>query len=155
VGGAGRAGAAEHDVVRADVVAEALADVVEEALDLGVLERVEPAAAVADRVVVVVAARVGRLVAGDAVDVDPVHQLELGQHVECAVDACQADRLAAAELVVDLLGAEAAILLREQRQHLFARAAGAVPCAQELAMRVFRPRAHGRGHRIENENEFQ
>ena len=45
-------------------------DVVDQPLELRILERVALAAALADRVVVVLAARVGRLVAGGAVDVD-------------------------------------------------------------------------------------
>ena len=57
----------------------------------GSVERVLLAAAVADRVMVVLAARVGGLEAGGAADVDPVHQPELGERVERAVDAREAD----------------------------------------------------------------
>jgi hypothetical protein len=40
---------------------------------------------------------------------------------------------------VDLLRAQAALLALEQREHLLARAAGAVPGAGELAARVLAP----------------
>jgi hypothetical protein len=112
-------------------------------------------------VVVVLAAGVGRLVAGDAVDVDAVDELELGEHVERAVHAGQPDRLAAvpAQAVVDLLGAEDAVLAGEQREHLLTRATGPVAGARELAMRVLGPgrTAHGRDGSASNanENDFQ
>src|SRR3712207_1451414 len=68
-------GAAEHDVVRGHLVAGAGADGVDGAFELGVLERAEAAAAVADRVVVVVVARrVGALIPGRAADVRAMHQ---------------------------------------------------------------------------------
>ena len=97
--------------------------------------------------VVVLAARVGGLVARDAVDVDAVDELELGEEVERAVDAGQADRapVARAQPVVDLLRAEAAVLAREQREDLLAGAAGAVAGARELGARVLLPGVgHGR-----------
>ena len=108
--------------------------------------------------VVVLSARVGRLVAGDAVDVDAVHELELREDVERAVDAREADGLApAAQPVVDVLGAQAAVLAGEQREHLLAGAPGTVPGARQLAMRVVGPGGHARmvAPRTANENDFQ
>ena len=91
-------------------------------------------------VAVVLAAGVGGLEAGDAVDVDAVHELELGEHVQGPVDAGQADgAAAAAQPVVDLLRAQAAVLAGEEGEHLLARAAGPVPRARELAVRVLGP----------------
>src|SRR5215208_6764578 len=86
-----RARAAKHDVMRLDGVSEARGDPVDELLELRVLERVEAAAAVADRVVVVLAAGVGGLVTGGAVDVDAADQAESGEDVDRTVDAGQAD----------------------------------------------------------------
>ena len=126
----------QDDVVGADVVAEPLAEAVDEPLELGVRERVLLAAAVADRVVVVLAAGVGGLEAGGAADVDPVHEPELGERVERPVDAGEADGAAAvAQAVVDLLRAQAAGLAAEQLEHLAAGAARAVPGAGELLRR--------------------
>ena len=135
------AAAAQHDVVPADRVAEPLGDPVDQALQLGVLEGVPLAAAVADRVMVMLAARVGRLEAGGPVDVEPVHERQRGEHLERAVDAREAGRAAvrAAEPVVDLLGAQAAGLALEQAEDLLASAAGAVPGAGELAARMLAP----------------
>ena len=80
---------------------------------------------------VVLAARVGGLEARGAVDVDAVHELELGEHVERPVDAGQPDGAAVrAQAVVDLLRAQAAVLAAEQREHLAAGAAGAVAGAR-------------------------
>jgi hypothetical protein len=106
-----RAGAAQRDVVRGDVVAEPAAGALDQGLELGVLERGALAAGVADRVVMVLAAGVGRLEAGGAADLDAVHEPEPVEHVERPVDAGQADRaVALAQAVVDVLGAQAAVL---------------------------------------------
>ncbi len=61
--------------MRLDVVTEPLSDRFDEAFELGILERRELSAAVADRVVVVFARRVSRLVAGGAVDVESPDKL--------------------------------------------------------------------------------
>ena len=133
--GAVGAGAPQHDVVGFDGVAEPLGEPVDQLLELGVLERVEAPAAVADRVVVVLAAGVGGLVAGGAVDVDAADEPEPGQHVDRAVDAREPDRaLLVAQPVVDRLRAQAALLAGEQVEHLLARAARAVPRAGQLAL---------------------
>ena len=125
------------------VVAEARGDAVDQPLELGIGERVALAAALADRVVVVLAARVGGLEAGGAVDVEPVDEAQRGQHLERAVDAGEPRRaaVARAQPVVDLLRAQAAALALEQREHLLARAAGAMAGAGQLAARVRAPAA--------------
>src|SRR4051812_34583832 len=56
-GGAGGTGPPQHDVVRCDVVAQAPPGALDQRLELGILEGRTLAAAVADRVMVVVAAR--------------------------------------------------------------------------------------------------
>ena len=72
---AGAAGAAEHDVVPGDRVAGAALDLAERALELVVLERLDPPAVAADEVVMVLAARMGRLEASDAgAEVDALEQ---------------------------------------------------------------------------------
>src|SRR5829696_5701926 len=137
-------GSVQDDVVGADRVAQPLAEPVDQPLELRVGERVLLAAAVADRVMVVVAAGVGGLEAGRPGDVDAVHEAELGEGVERAVDAGQTHRTAAvAQAVVDLLRAEAAGLAPEQLEHLAAGAAGAVPGTRELLTGVVGP---GGGH---------
>ena len=69
---AGGAVAAQHDVVPSDVVPQARGDAVDQPLELWIGERIDLAAALADRVVMVLSARVGGLEAGTAVDVEPV-----------------------------------------------------------------------------------
>ena len=85
----------------------------------------------------VLAAGVGGLEAGGAVDVDAADEPEPRQHLDRAVDAREPDgALLVAQAVVDRLGAEAALLAGEQCQDLLARAARAVSRARELALRV-------------------
>src|SRR3954467_12267959 len=94
--------AAQHDVMRLDGVSEALGEPVDDLLELRVLERVEAAAAVADRVVVVLAAGVGGPVTGGAVDRAPPEEPQPGQHVDRAIHAREPDGpLLVAQLVVD------------------------------------------------------
>ena len=152
----GQAPRSDH-VVALDRVAEALGDALDQLLELRVLEGVEAPAAVADRVVVVLAAGVGGLEAGGAVDVDAADEPEAREHVDGAVDAREADAaLLVAQAVVDRLGAQAALLAGEQPQDLLARAARAVPRARELLLRVRLPtRACHAGSVAENENQFQ
>ena len=79
----------------------------ERALEAVVRERLHPAAAVADEVVmVVVAVAAGRLEARDAVaHVDPLDEAQGGERLERPVDARDADGAAGgADAVVDLLG---------------------------------------------------
>src|SRR5215213_6091871 len=132
---------AQHDVVGAAVVAEPRGHRADEPLELGVGERVARAAAVADRVVVVLATRVGGLKAGRAVDVDTVDEPQRGEHLERAIDAGQAGRTAVgrAQPIVDLLGAETALLALQEAEDLLAGAAGPVPGASQLAAGVLTP----------------
>ena len=88
-----RAGAAQHDVVLVDRKLEALRKRVDRLLEAVVAELRDAAAAVADDVMVVLAARVRRLVAGGAVaDVEAVDEPEPIEHLERAVDAREPTR---------------------------------------------------------------
>src|SRR3954451_7728589 len=82
------AGAAQRDVVVADLELRALRDPVDRALELGVLERRDLAAVLADEVVVMMGATgVGRLEAGDAVtDLDTGDELEPFELLQDPVD---------------------------------------------------------------------
>ena len=98
-------------------------------LERGIVERVHLAAASADEVMVVLAARLRRLEAREPLaEVDPVDELELGELVERAVDARDADAAAfRAEAVQDLLRRHAARLAGEVRDHRLACRARAAP----------------------------
>ena len=82
-------------------------------------ERLDLAAAVADKVVMVVVAGPHRLETGHAVaEVETLEKALLGERVEDAVDARQPYRLAAlAQSIVYLLGADTAGLGIEERDH--------------------------------------
>ena len=99
----------------AHVVAELACDALERLLERGVRERVDPAAVVAHEVVVMFAAGMCGLEARDAVaDVDPLHQAQLGELVERAVDAGDPGPSAAgADAREDLLRRETATLPAE------------------------------------------
>src|SRR3954468_6914637 len=126
--------------MRGDVEAEALAGPLDQGLELRVLERRPLAAAPADRVVVMLAAGVGRLEAGGAGDLHPMDEPEAGEDVERPVDAREADAaVAPAQLVVELLRAHEAALAGEQVEHLGAGAAGAVARVLELLACVPEP----------------
>ena len=60
-----------------------------------------------------------RLEAGDSVtDVDPLHEVEVGERVERPVDARDADGAAQSDdAVVDLLGGAATVLVFEEVDH--------------------------------------
>ena len=98
----------QHDLVRADPVVEPVRCSLERALEPGVRERLDLAAAVADEMVMVVmlAARVGGLEPGDPVaDVDPQHEAKLYELVKRAVDARDPHASPSrADPVEDLLG---------------------------------------------------
>ena len=96
----------------------------------------------------------GRLVAGRTADVEAVDEVQRRQRVERAVDAREADGAPVrAQAVVDVLGAQAAVLAGEQREHLGARPAGAMAGAGQLALGVLGPfpadrcGAHDAAHR--------
>ena len=126
-----------------DLVAEALPDAVDQALELRIGEGVALAAALADRVVVVLAAGIGRLEAGGAVHVEAVDEAQRGEDLERAIDAGEARRapIGLPQAIVDLLGAQAAVLALEQREDLLAGAAGAMAGACQLAAGVVTPAA--------------
>ena len=111
----------EHDLVLGHVEGDAVGDAVDCALQLVVLERDDLLACVADEVVVMVAAAgVDGLVAGDAVaDLDPRDELELLELVDDAVDAGPRDRPPAAgsQRLLDLERRQRAGLAGEQVDH--------------------------------------
>ena len=70
----------------------ALRDRLDRPLEAVIREGLDPAAVAADEMVMVVAARLGRLVPGAArPQVDPVDEAERGQRLERPVDTCDAD----------------------------------------------------------------
>jgi hypothetical protein len=87
---------------------------VDRLLERAVLERRDLPAVLADRVMVVLTAGVGGLVAGGGADVEPANELEPGEQLEGPVDARDADsHVLRPQAVEDLLRGEAAILLRQ------------------------------------------
>ena len=137
--------ATQHDIVRRHDVPAPVGDALDRRLERRVLERLDLPAVVADEMVMVVAAGVGRLVAGDAVaQVDPLHEPQLVHAVERAVHACDADTGAArARAVMDLVRREAAVLLTEQLDDLSSRAATAAAGLAQPDERRIRPGGHG------------
>src|SRR3954470_19253525 len=105
-----RALAAQCDVVRVDGVRHPAREPLDRGLEVAVLEGGHLAAALADDVVVVIAAGVDRLVAGDALGgVNAAGEPEAVEQVEGAVDRRHADVLATlVQAVRDLLGGDAA-----------------------------------------------
>src|SRR6187200_2212496 len=116
---------AEDHLVRRHRVATSVRDALDRRLEAGVLERLDLPAVVADEVVVMIAPRVGRLEACDAVaEVDPLHEPERVHALECAVDARDSDAAAArAHFVVNLLRRQTAVLLAEELDDESPRAA--------------------------------
>ena len=73
-------------------VVEPARDLLERLLEGGIGERLDPAAVVADEVMVMFSARMGGLEAGDSVtELDTLDEVELDELVEGAVDACDPD----------------------------------------------------------------
>jgi hypothetical protein len=131
----------DQHLVRADRVAQALAQAVDRTLQGRVLERLYPAARIADDMVVVLPARQDRLVARSALaDVDPLEEAGAVKDVDRAVDAREADRaLAGAQTLRDLMRGQAAALPRQQLNNLAAGAAGAVALLLEGGAGGFLP----------------
>ena len=102
--------------MRGDGVAATVRHTFDRRLEGGVLERLDLAAVVAHEVVMVIAARVRGLEAGDAVaEIDALHESERVHPVERAVDARDPDAAAtSSQAVMDLLRREAAVLLAEK-----------------------------------------
>ena len=124
----------------ADLVLEPRRQAIDRTLERRVLERADLAAAVADNVMMMLAAGKRRLVGGRLSKLHPAHQAHAGEQLERAVDACDAGVAAAgAQVVEDLLGGKAAVLTRDHVQHRRARAAAAMARAPELVTRVLGP----------------
>src|SRR5207248_728925 len=123
------AGAVQHDLVAGDRIAGSAFDLVQGPLELGVLERLDLAAAVADEVMVVLASWMRRFVPGRVgADVDPLDEAIGRQLVERPVDGGDADLAAiGAKRVEDLLRGQAAVLPPQQLDHRAATAALAAP----------------------------
>ena len=111
-----------------DLEAHLVGDAVDRPLQGRVLEGDHAPAAAADRVVMVVAAGLDPLVAGGAArDLEPLHEAELLELLERAVDARPADPRAApaAQLVVELERGDRAVVAGEGLDHRGAGAAAA------------------------------
>ena len=136
VSAAAGTGAAQHDVVLVDRELEPLRERGDGLLEPVVGELSDAPAAIADDVVMVLAARVRSLVARGAVShVQAVHEAEAVEHLERAVDAGDSHpRLAGAQLVGDLLRGRAAVLPSQRSDD--ARARSTRPEALALERRV-------------------
>src|SRR5918994_6187159 len=145
-GRAARAVTVDHDVVPAHRVAQSPREALQLLLKPIVLEGGDPAARVADRVVMMLSAGNNGLVPGSALaDLDPLDQPHLVQQVERAVDAGEADlRAGVLQAIRDLLSGEAAALVREQGDDCLPRAAGAVPALAQRRPRGICPISRGR-----------
>ena len=143
-GAAGGALAPERHVVALDGVVDPAGEPLDRALEVGVLERGDLAAGVADDVVVMLAVRVDRLVARDALGgVDAPRQAQLVEQLERPVDAREADVLApVVQAVGDLLGGDAAAEVGERLDDGRPWTAQAVALALELALSVLSPVGH-------------
>lgn len=116
-----------------DDVAVPVGDARDRRLEGTVLERLDPAAVVADEVVVMVAAGMRGLEPRDTVtEVDALHEPELIEPFEGAVHACEPDPAAAApHPLVNLLRGETALLPPEELDDDAAgTAAPAARCSQ-------------------------
>ena len=116
----------------------------ERLLERFVRERLDPAAVVADEVMVVVGVGVRRLEPCDPVaDVDALHEPQLGERLERPVHARNAGHSAArVDAVVDLLRRPAAVLLREVLDDGASRTAATQPRGAEPFERPVGPAAH-------------
>jgi hypothetical protein len=125
------ASTSNDDVVAGDVVAPATGDALERGLERRIRELLDLSALAADEMVVMVAARVGGLVARDAVtEVNPLDEPEGVKALEGAIDARDTHPSAArTHAVVDLLGREAAVLAAEELDDL-------APCSATAAARL-------------------
>jgi hypothetical protein len=98
-------------------------------LDLIVLEGRDPPTRIADCVMVVPASRDDPFEAGAAFrELDSLHEAQLAQEVQSAVDAGDAGvPSVAAQALVDLMRGETAVLLRQEVYDRVAGAPGAMP----------------------------
>ena len=111
-----------------DRVAAVGLDVAQHPLEPPVGERLDLPAVVADDVMVVLDRVADGLEPRNPVaEVDPLHQALVGEYLEHAVDACETNRLSPrAQLPVDLLRADAALLAVEEVDHAPPREAAPV-----------------------------
>ena len=137
--------ATQHDIVRRHDVSAPVGDSLDRRLERRVLERLDLPAVVADEVVMMVAAGVGRLEARDSVaEVDPLDEPQVGHAVERAVHARDPDPSAArADAIVDLVRREAAVLLAEELDDDAASASAAAARLAQPDERGVRPGHHG------------
>lgn len=119
-------------------------DVLDHALEAIVAERLDPSAVRADQVMVVIAARLSRLVVRPArAQFEPVHEPELGESLQRPVDAGDPGSAATTpHAVVDLLDREAAALVRQRVDHRRTGAARLETGFAQHGLRVLTP-----GHR--------
>ena len=143
-GAAGGALAPQRHVVALDRVVDPAREPLDGSLEVGVLERGDLAAGVADDVVVMLAVRVDRLVPRDSLGgVDPSRQAQLVEQLERPVHACEADVLApAVQAVRDLLGGHAAAEIGERLDHGRPWTAQAIALPLELTLSVLSPVGH-------------
>lgn len=100
----------------ADRVAPAAGNSLERRLEGRILERLDLPAVVADEMVVMLSIRVRGLEARDTVpEVDPLHEVKVGEAFESPIDARNADASGpSTEPVVDLLRRDTALLACEE-----------------------------------------
>lgn len=131
----------EYDLVGSHPDLEAARGLLERLLEAVIRERLNPAAVVADQVMVVLAARVGRLETGNPVaELDALHKAELDELLEGAVDARDTHTATlAADAVEDLLRRPAARLCAQVLDHCPARTSVPEPFRLEIAERARAP----------------
>lgn len=120
---------------------ESFCDRCERPLEPGVGERLDPAAVVTNEVMVMFSARVGGLEPRNPVtELDTLHEVELDELLEGAIDARNPDALAlTADVVEDLLRRMAARLGAEMLDHGSAGAPVAEPLRLEALERTATP----------------
>ena len=140
-GAAVAAVAVEHDLVGAHADVEAARGPLERLLEAGIRKRLHLPAVVADQVMVVLPVQVRRLEAGDPVtELDPLHEAELDELLERAIDARDPDAATlAADAVEDLLRRAAARLRAEVLDNGPSRASVAKPFRLEAVERAGAP----------------
>jgi len=138
--------------VRVDRVVGASGQPLDRPLEVGVLEGCDPAAALAHDVMVVLATRTDRLVAGHALGrIHATGEAQLVEQLQRPVDARDAHVLAAlVKAVGDLLGGDAAAKVGQRLDHRGARPAEAIALALELSLSMCDPFRHGVKDRVQS-----
>jgi zinc/manganese transport system substrate-binding protein len=131
----------DQNIVPADVMAEALRQAPDRALEALVLEGAEPATRIADDVMVVLAAGDHRLIPRATLPhLDPLDEADPVEQVERAVHARGSHTAAARpQAIRDLLCGEAAVLARELRHDSLASPAGALSRLTQRLLGELRP----------------